>query len=97
VSPAVRIDVRPALAVIQQHVGGCREELHNNHADKCWKPAEYILWGKLIPAEGLGPRCHEHALRYVSHYGLSSRANYALVHLADLAYDVTQALAEAKP
>ena len=76
------------LRTLQKHVGGCREELGAPTFDKCWKPAEYVLWGKLIPAEGLGPRCYEHALRHISVHGLASRANYALIHLGDLARDL---------
>jgi hypothetical protein len=82
------VDTRPMLALLQQHVGGCREELDS---DKCWKPAEYVLWGKLTPAEGLGPRCHTHARRYISESGLASRSDWALIRLADLALDIALA------
>lgn len=76
------------LDLIRRNVGGCREELGEPSYEKCWRPAEYVLWGKLIPSEGLGPRCYDHAQRYVSGSGLHSRANYALVHLGDLARDL---------
>jgi hypothetical protein len=30
------------------------------------KPAEYIFWGKLFPAEVLGPRCYDCARKHVN-------------------------------
>lgn len=60
---------------------GCREELGAPTWDKCWKPAEFVLWGKLIPAEGLGPRCYEHAEKHVGHYALAPGSSYALMDL----------------
>jgi hypothetical protein len=36
----------------------CREWVN---IDRCNEPAEAILWGKLFPAEALGPRCRTHA------------------------------------
>lgn len=76
------------LAVLREHIGGCREELGAPTFDKCWKPAEYVLWGKLIPPEGLGPRCYEHAQKHIDHHGLRSRSGYALINLLDLATDL---------
>lgn len=32
---------------------------------RCNARAEFILWGKLIPAEGLGPRCYDHAAKHI--------------------------------
>lgn len=84
-------DIRPILAVLQAHVGGCREELGAPTFEKCWEAAEYVLWGKLIPAEGLGPRCHKHARQHISEQGLEPRSGYALIRLADLAYDICDA------
>lgn len=72
------------LATIQNQVGGCREWLPET-TNCCWAPAEYVLWGKLIPAEGLGPRCYDHAAKYLGHHALARGANYALVNLAELA------------
>jgi hypothetical protein len=77
--------IAETLAVIQAHVGGCREELGAPTYDKCWKPAEYVLWGKLLPKEALGPRCYEHALLYVNGHGLAPKANFALINLRGLA------------
>lgn len=71
---------------LQQHVGGCREETVDG--DKCWKPAEFVLWGKLLPAKALGPRCYDHAAEHVGHYALTSRSGYALINLRDLAIDL---------
>lgn len=70
---------------IQKHIGGCREELGEPTYDKCWKPAEYVLWGKLLPPEALGPRCYEHAQQYVHWQGLGSGTTFALIHIGDLA------------
>jgi len=75
-----------ALEVLRGHIHGCREALDGGGL--CWKPADYVLWGKLIPPEGLGPRCYECALRHVSHSALGSRSGYALINLRDLANDL---------
>ncbi len=79
-----------ALAVLQKHVGGCREWVEGK-ANYCFEPAEYVLWGKLIPPEGLGPRCFLHAREHVSDYGTRRRSNYALINLHDLADDLKEA------
>ena len=47
----------------------CREDLPNG--ERCNKPAEFILWGKLFPKEGLGPRCYDHAAKHAGHRALS--------------------------
>lgn len=39
--------------------------------DRCNAPAEFILWGKLFPAEALGPRCYDHAAKHTGHWALS--------------------------
>lgn len=75
------------LAAIRQNVGSCREWLEN---DRCNAPAEYVLWGKLIDREGLGPRCYEHAEQWVSHHGLAPRSGYALINLVELARDIAR-------
>lgn len=51
--------------------------------DRCNGPAEFILWGKLIPADGLGPRCYDHAAKHVGHRALGDPA-WAIFHLRDL-------------
>lgn len=33
----------------------------------CGGEAEFVLWGKLFPAEGLGPRCYLHAAKHAGH------------------------------
>lgn len=47
----------------------CREDLPSG--ERCHKPAEFILWGKLFPPEGLGPRCYDHAAKHAGHRALS--------------------------
>lgn len=51
--------------------------------DRCNAPAEFILWGKLIPADDLGPRCYDCAARAVGHRALTDPA-WAIFHLRDL-------------
>jgi hypothetical protein len=85
VSPSV-----DTLRVLQEHVGGCREELGAPTHDKCWKPTEYVIWGKLAANEALGPRCYMHAQKHVGHHALASRANYALINLRDLARELEE-------
>jgi hypothetical protein len=48
----------------------CREEVK---FERCGAPAEFILWGKLFPADALGPRCYDHAADHVGHYLLTGR------------------------
>jgi hypothetical protein len=61
---------------------GCRQELGaEGNYRKCWKPAEFVLWGKLIPPEGLGPRCYDHAVRHVGYHALAPNSDYALMDL----------------
>jgi hypothetical protein len=73
------------LALLQRHVGGCREEVGG---ERCSDPAEYVLWGKLLLAEALGPRCYKHARQYIPESGLASRSGWALIRLGDLALDI---------
>jgi hypothetical protein len=56
--------------------GCCREE-------DCRKPAEFVLWGKLLPAEALGPRCYDHAAKHVGHRALGD-PSWAIVDLRPL-------------
>ncbi len=58
-------------------VTGCREWVDN---DRCNAPAEFVLWGKLIDPEGLGPRCYDHAAKWVDHRGLGD-PSYAILDL----------------
>jgi hypothetical protein len=85
--PATGVDIRPTLAILQHHVGGCRE-WPVDEMDACGKPAEFVLWGKLIPPEGLGPRCYDCAAKHVGHNALGSHSGFALIRLADLACDI---------
>lgn len=41
------------LSVLQREVGSCREWKGDN---RCGTPSEYVLWGKLLDPEALGPR-----------------------------------------
>lgn len=73
------------LRTLEKHVGSCREWVDD---DQCNAPAEFVLWGCLIPNEGLGPRCYDHAVKHVAHHALGSRSNFALINLRDLAADL---------
>lgn len=72
------------LELLQDHVGGCREWVEGK-GNACGAPAEYVLWGKLIPPEGLGPRCYDHAAAHVGPRALVPRSMYALINLVELA------------
>ena len=50
---------------------------------RCSCPAEFILWGKLLPAEALGPRCYDHAAKHVG-AGSLFRPGHSGWALADL-------------
>lgn len=74
------------LDVIQTNIGPCREWPEDG--DRCNQPAEYVLWGKLIPPEGLGPRCYDCAAKHVGHRALTGDAAYALINLNSLVRDI---------
>lgn len=76
-----------ALTIIQKDVGGCREWLPEKGSN-CWEPSEFVLWGKLIEPEGLGPRCGEHAAKHVGYNALAPNSGWALVNLRELARKV---------
>lgn len=68
---------------IRDVIGPCREWVEEKN-NRCNAPTEYVLWGKLIDPEGLGPRCYDHAAKWVGHYGLYRGSGYALINLDDL-------------
>lgn len=41
----------------------CRER--DPEGGLCGANAEFILWGKMLPQEALGPRCWDHAAEHV--------------------------------
>jgi hypothetical protein len=43
--------------------------------------AEFILWGKLLPPEALGPKCYDHAVKYLGHHVGYRSSQYAVVDL----------------
>lgn len=49
-------------------------------------PAEFILWGKLFPAEALGPACYGHAAEHLPSGALSPMqiGQYAVFDLRGL-------------
>lgn len=75
------------LEIIQRNVGSCREWL-DDEIRTCNEPSEYVLWGKLIEPEGLGPRCYDHAAEHIYHMGLARKSGWAVIHLLDLAMDI---------
>lgn len=84
-------EFRQAVTVeaMQRHIGGCREWT-DEMANRCNKPAEYVLWGKLIPPEALGPRCYDCAAKHIGTNALHDDA-WAIVNLARLAQDIDKA------
>ena len=62
----------------------CREWV-DEIANKCNRPAVVILWGKLFPAEALGPRCPEHAEKHLGRYYVDAiREHWAIFDLRNL-------------
>lgn len=43
-------------------------------------PADFILWGKLLPSEAFGPRCTDHAVTWLPHL-LEQPDQYAVFDL----------------
>lgn len=63
----------------------CREDLGPDHDyERCNAPAEFVLWGKLIAPEGLGPRCYDHAAKHVGHRALAPESGWAIMDLRPL-------------
>lgn len=60
------------VAEIEAILETCREEDENY--ERCNAPAEFILWGKLLPSDALGPRCYDHAAKHVGHGALGDPA-----------------------
>jgi hypothetical protein len=81
-------DTSDILRVIQDEVGSCREWI-DELSDRCNLPSEYVLWGKLIPSGGLGPRCPEHAAKWVG-WGALNDPSWAIVGLGRLARRLEQ-------
>jgi hypothetical protein len=79
------------LRVIQDEVGPCRE-WNDERSDRCNQPSEYVLWGKLIQSDGLGPRCGEHAAKWVAWRALND-PSWAIVDLVRLARRLDEARA----
>jgi hypothetical protein len=88
------VRVHTTLDAMQREIGGCREWIYET-ASNCWEPAEFVLWGKLIPQEGLGPRCYDHAVKHVSASALAPNSGYALIDLCGLAEAIDKAHREA--
>jgi hypothetical protein len=87
------VDATVVLTAMQREIGGCREWIdEKNHI--CAEPTEYVLWGKLIPADGLGPRCYDHAAKWVSHSALAPGSSWAIVDLCGLTKAVRDASRE---
>ena len=62
-------------------VTSCREYLENG--ERCWAPAEFILWGKMLPQDAFGPRCYDHAAAHVGHRALGD-PSWAIADLRPL-------------
>lgn len=77
----------------QRIIGTCREWIETT-AQRCNAPSEFVLWGKLIPAEGLGPRCYDHAAAHVGHRALHVDSQHAVIHIGHLAQQIEAAIAE---
>jgi hypothetical protein len=77
------LDAAATLQAMQRVVGGCREWMDET-CRICGEPTEYVLWGKLIPPQGLGPRCYDHAAKWVGAAALAPRSGWALVDLCEL-------------
>jgi hypothetical protein len=61
----------------------CREWVEDK-TDRCNEPAIIIIWGKLFPAEALGPRCQEHAAKHLPDLSLHTITQWAVFDLRGL-------------
>lgn len=53
-------------------------------------PADFILWGKLLPSEQLGPRCYNHATAYIGVLAMTRIDQWAVFDLRPLNRALTQ-------
>jgi hypothetical protein len=84
------VNAGAALEAMQREIGGCREWM-DEHSAICSAPAEFVLWGKLIPKQGLGPRCYDHAAKHVSASALAPGSQWALIDICGLVEAVRRA------
>jgi hypothetical protein len=69
-------------------VGGCREYLDTDEGYvHCNAHADFVLWGKLIKPDGLGPRCYDHAAKYVGDRALGD-PSWAIIDLRPLRREI---------
>lgn len=61
----------------------CRREFPERSYERCGKPAEFIVWGKLFPKEALGPRCRD-CLEDQCGHRAPGDPSYAIYHLPEL-------------
>lgn len=61
----------------------CRE-WDEDSTDRCNIHAVALLWGKWFPAEALGPRCYEHAVKWAGHDMFSQIDQWAVLDLRGL-------------
>jgi hypothetical protein len=43
--------------------------------------ADFVLWGKLFPPEALGPKCYDHAAKYIGWSGMARIEGWAVIDL----------------
>jgi hypothetical protein len=77
------------LRGIRDEVGSCRE-WKDEKFDRCNAPSEYVLWGKLLPPEALGPRCYDCAVKHVPSSALTNGSSWALINIERLARHISQ-------
>lgn len=59
----------------------CRDELPFGAPSV---PADFILWGKLLPSDALGPKCYEHAKEWLGPRAMGQLDQYAVFDLRPL-------------
>ena len=59
----------------------CRECRDERPMGSPGVPADFILWGKLLPPAALGPRCYDHAAAHLGHAAMSRIDQYAVFDL----------------
>lgn len=66
----------------------CREDVDDG--ERCGETADLILWGRLLPADALGPRCLFHAGKYIptDPHSVSQYAVYDLRPVGRLAREL---------
>lgn len=71
-NPDADVTIKMGVLLNAGMITFCRER-NGPTGEWCGNPAEFVIWGKLFPAESLGPRCYDCAAGHIGHRTLVDR------------------------